>query len=262
MPAPDGDMPRDPQPTRERLLDTAERLFAQRGFHAVSIRDVTSAAKVDVSLVHYHFGSMRELLAEVIARRASFVNRVRLDALAAIQRERRPGVPSAEEVLHAFADPLWDLLGQADPGWNNYFALIAQVNNSPELARPLMTQHYNECVQRFIDALMDALPDSEPADIYWGYHFLSGALTITFADTGRIDELSHGLCRSSDVKEIYPRFAAFFAGGFDFLTRNRAAPPRGATIRKAKAKQPARAASGTGRKQRARTASARRRPSR
>lgn len=209
-------MPRDPQPTRTRLLDAAEKLFAQRGFHAVSVRDITKAARADVSLVHYHFGSMDELLAQVVERRAAMLNRVRLDALESIQRARRPAAPSAEEVLGAFANPLLDLFGHADAGWKHYFALIAQVNNSPQLAA-LMNTHFNACVQRFIDALTAALPDSDPADIYWGYHFMSGALTLTFADTGRIDELSHGLCRSSDTAAIYPRYAAFFSGGFKEL---------------------------------------------
>lgn len=231
-------MPRDPQPTQDRLLDAAEMLFAQRGFHAVSVRDITRSAKVDVSLVHYHFGSLRELLAQVIARRATIVNRARLDALQAVQRTRSPSKPTVEEVLHAFVDPMLELCGHADPGWRNYFALLAQVNNSPELARTIMTSNFNECVERFIKALMEALPSSKPADIYWGYHFLSGALTLTFADTGRIDELSHGISRSSDFAAIARRCALFFAGGFKVLadlklsdTRRKSPPTRRTSVK-------------------------------
>ena len=56
--------------TRERILDAAEKLFAERGYHGVSIRDVTGAAEVDVALVNYHFGSKEMLLEAVVARRA------------------------------------------------------------------------------------------------------------------------------------------------------------------------------------------------
>lgn len=206
-------MPRDPRPTRKRLLDAAEWLFAERGFHAVSVRDVTKAASVDVSLVHYHFGSMRELLAQVIERRASVLNQARLNALQKVQRARRPKAPSVDEVLHAFVDPLLEYFAHKDAGWKPYFALIAQVNNSPQLT-PLMSANFDACIQRFIDALRAALPGAEPADIYWGYHFLSGALTLTFADTHRIDVLSDGQCHSFDVAAIQSRFTAYHAGGF------------------------------------------------
>lgn len=213
-------MPKDGTPTRDLLLDVAEELFARKGFHAVSIREITNHADVDVSLVNYHFGTKQDLLAAVVERRAAIMNRVRIDALAALQKARRPEIPDAEEVLHAYLDPLLELYEHADAGWKNYFALMAQVNNSTEWARRLMNEHFNPCVQEFIDALREALPGSQPADLYWGYHFLSGALTLTFAETGRIDVLSHGLCVSSDVKAIYSRFPSFFAGGFARLTEH------------------------------------------
>ena len=43
---------------------------------------------------------------------------------------------------------------------------------------------------------MDSLPDAAPEDIFWGYNFLTGALTLSLAETGRLDVLSDGLCRS------------------------------------------------------------------
>ena len=224
-------MPKDGKPTRERLLDTAEALFARKGYHAVSIRNITNAARVDVSLVHYHFGSKQDLFAAVVERRATIMNRVRLEALVALQKAKRPELPNAEEVLHAYLDPLLDLYINADEGWKNYFALIAQVNNSAEWARTLMNRHFNDCVQEFIDALREAMPNLETADVYWGYHFLSGALTLTFAETGRIDVLSGGECRSSDVAAIYARFPPFFAGGFAHLTE------RSKSLRKAPRKR-------------------------
>ena len=58
------------RPTRDRILDAAERLFAQRGFHGVSVRDITGAADVDVALANYHFGSKQGVLEAVLMRRA------------------------------------------------------------------------------------------------------------------------------------------------------------------------------------------------
>jgi AcrR family transcriptional regulator len=239
-------MPRDGTHTRTRLLDVAEELFARRGFHAVSIRDITKTARVDVSQVHYHYGSKEELLAAVIERRAAILNRARRDALGALQKAHHPAIPGAEEVLHSFIDPLLELSAHADAGWKNYFALVAQVNNSAEWAHRLMNQHFNECVQEFIDALRAALPGIPAADLYWGYHFLSGALTLTFAETGRIDVLSQGLCTSTDVKAIYARFPSFFAGGFArLLERAPARKSEAVTKHRAARRSPKRQAQST-----------------
>ena len=43
--------------TKTKILDTAERLFSQKGFDAVSLRNIVEAAKVNLAAVHYHFGS-------------------------------------------------------------------------------------------------------------------------------------------------------------------------------------------------------------
>jgi len=51
----------------------------------------------------------------------------------------------------------------------------------------LMTRTFDPVVQRFIEAIRRALPDCDERDLYWAYHFLSGALTLTFAETGRIN---------------------------------------------------------------------------
>jgi hypothetical protein len=69
-------------------------------------------------------------------------------------------------------------------------------------------------VARFIEALKHALPECDEADLYWSYHFLSGALTMTMAETGRIDNLSGGACKSTDMAAISARMPQFIAAGF------------------------------------------------
>ena len=60
------------QATRERILDAAERLFAQRGFYGISVRDITGAAEVDVALASYHFGNKQGVLEAVVMRCARY----------------------------------------------------------------------------------------------------------------------------------------------------------------------------------------------
>jgi AcrR family transcriptional regulator len=206
----------DALPRSERILDAAERLFAARGFHGVSIRDITGAAGVDVALANYHFGSKQGLLEAVLLRRAEDLNTERLARLDSLFTADR-GPPTLEAIINAFTHPLLDRSARGGPGWKSYFALIAEINNSPEFGGVLMTRHFDPVVQRFIAAIRRALPDCDERDLYWAYHFLSGALTLTFAETGRIDKLSGGVCRSSDLDGVHQRLVPFCAAGFRAL---------------------------------------------
>jgi AcrR family transcriptional regulator len=221
------------QPAKARLLDAAERLFARRGYHGVSIRDITDAARVDVALVNYHFGTKRALLTSVFERRAEVLNRERLERLEAV-RVRSGGTLDLEAVVNAFIEPLIMRSSHGGRGWKSYFALIAQVNNSPELS-VLMTRHFDPVVHKFIEVLLEALPGADPRDVYWGYHLLTGALTLTFAETGRLDKLSGRLCRSADLDAVHARFAPFMAAGFAMLAERRCGDtPTSALASKAK----------------------------
>jgi AcrR family transcriptional regulator len=221
------------QPTRERILDAAERLFARRGFHGVSIRDITGAAGVDVALANYHFGSKQGLLEAVFLRRAEDLNSERLARLDALLAGKRRTRPTLEEIIDAFTHPLLDRSARGGPGWKSYFALIAEINNSPEFGAVLMPRHFDPVVQRFIEAIRRALPGCDERNLYWAYHFLSGALTLTFAETGRIDKLSGGLCRASDLDSVHERLVPYCAAGFRALCAHGVRPRRAATRKKA-----------------------------
>jgi TetR/AcrR family transcriptional regulator, regulator of cefoperazone and chloramphenicol sensitivity len=52
--------------TRERLLFTAERLFAERGFSKVTIREICKSARANVAAVNYHFSGKKGLYDEVV----------------------------------------------------------------------------------------------------------------------------------------------------------------------------------------------------
>ncbi len=58
-----------PDQTRDKVLNEAERLFAQKGFNAVSVREITGAAGVHLSAVNYYFGSKKNLYGEVFRSR-------------------------------------------------------------------------------------------------------------------------------------------------------------------------------------------------
>ena len=216
---------------KERILDVAEELFAQRGFYGVSLRDITQAARVDVALVGYHFGGKRELFTAVFERRAEVLNRERMERLEAVRHAALPGAPALEAIIDAFTAPLLERSARGGPGWKSYFALITYINNSPEFGPQMMTRHFDPPASRFIAAIREALPRCPPREIYWGYQFLTGALTLTFAETGRIDQLSGGLCRAMDLDSVHERLAPYMAAGLRALcARTQPAPRSGKRV--------------------------------
>jgi AcrR family transcriptional regulator len=221
-PAPRGRRPRlaEPSDTRETILDAAEALFADHGFHGVTIRQVARQAGVDAALLHYYFTSKRGLFDAAFLRRAQILNEERLAALDAYEAEAGADM-TAEGCLEAFLRPVMHWWATGGPGWKSYFRLVALANNTPSWGGETMGRYFDPVIQRFIDLLRRVLPDARDEDLYWSWHFVSGALTHGFAETGRIDTLSGGLVHSEDVDAIRARMAPFMAAGIEAIARRR-----------------------------------------
>lgn len=205
---------RAPSPKSERILDAAEELFALHGYDGVTLRQIATQAGVDVALANYHFGKKLDLFNAVFQRRAGDLNESRLNALRECQQRAGEKGPSVEQIIEAFLRPLEIAQETGDEGWKNYLALIAYINNSPYWGQKMMSKLFDKLVLEFIEALRVALPGAKDEDLYWCYHNLSGALTLTLAQTGRIDKLSGGKCRSSDFQAAYDHMIPFTTAGF------------------------------------------------
>lgn len=197
----------------EQILDAAEELFSKHGLYGVTLKDVAKRVGVHHTLMNYYFEDKKKLFDAVFARRAVVTSELRMRALDEYDAATA-GKPTVEGALRAFLDTDLDLYIQGGERWKNYGALGAQVANTPEWGAELMDQHFDPVVLRLIDLLKKALPDCAEEDIFWGYHFVTGALMVTLARTGRIDKLSGGLCRSEDFPAVKQRMARFMAAGF------------------------------------------------
>lgn len=198
---------------REHLLDHAEAHFSRHGFHGVTIREVARTAHVDPALVHYYFDSKRGLFDAVFLRRAAVVNDERIRSMQAYALAAGRDV-TIEGTIEAFLDPIRRRSIEGEPGWKNYFRLVALVNNSQEWGGETMGRYFDPVIRVLIDLLRQCMPRASDENLFWCYHFLSGALTLSFSETGRIDRLSGGLCASTDHEAIYRRMVPFIAAGF------------------------------------------------
>lgn len=210
---PPGKRAQKSQETRERILDVAEQAFSRHGFDGVTLRTVAKAAGVDTALLHYYFDSKKGLFDAVFLRRAEILNQDRMEALDRYEAEAGDKV-TVEGAVAAFLNPVLERCANAGPGWRAYFALIGVVNNTPVWGGETMTRYFDPVIHRLISVVRKALPKAREEDLFWSYHMLSGSLTLTLAETGRIDTLSSGLCRSEDIAAVTPRMIAYAAAGF------------------------------------------------
>jgi AcrR family transcriptional regulator len=201
----------------DKILDAAEYLFSKNGFHGVTLRDVAQRVGIHTTLLHYYFDDKRALFEAVFARRAGVTSGLRMAALEKYEKEAGKK-PTVEGALHAFLDTDLDLYFEGGEPWMNYAAFGARISNTPEGAE-LMDIYFDPVVLKLVSILKRALPDYSDEDIFWGYHFVTGALMHTLGRTGRIDRLSGGICRSDDFPAVKKRMAKFMAAGFLALER-------------------------------------------
>ena len=96
--------------TRELLIDTAERMFAERGIHGVSMREIGLAAgQRNNGVTQYHFGDKSGLVIAIFERRSAEVNARRLVLLEAALAEGRDSV---RDLVEAFVVPLAEQVEQ------------------------------------------------------------------------------------------------------------------------------------------------------
>ncbi|HEU4625464.1 MAG TPA: TetR/AcrR family transcriptional regulator [Steroidobacteraceae bacterium] len=204
-----------------RILDAAEQLFAEYGYHGVTLKDVAKRVGISSTLIHYHFKGKESIFEAVWARRAPLSARNRLEAMRRYAEEAGDNV-TVEGALRAWIDTDLDLQIDDPEQWAAFGKIAAQANSAAGWGAEKMTKYFNPVVLALIDLLKKAMPECDEKTIFWGYHFVSGAMTHNMARTGRLDELSHGLCSSGDFESIKRYMATFMAAGFEAICRSSA----------------------------------------
>jgi len=203
--------PRPPQlpPRSDRqqaILRAAEQLFAQRGFHSVTIRQIAEAADVPLPLVGYYFNHKEGLFRAIFAHHGHRHH----EAMRALEEARRhAGEPGGlHRVVEALVQPL--LRWRGDSASRHYARLLARelAQTTPE-AEPALQQHLDPLLQRFLDALQAALPKASRTDLADALRFALGALQAHLGEH-RIDKVLPG-------QGVEPgtalRLCEFIAGG-------------------------------------------------
>src|SRR5215468_3669135 len=190
--------------TRSAILAAAERLYADRGFGDVTLRDIVAEANVNLAAVNYHFGSKDELIAELFVTRSIAGNRERLAELKAAEAAGS-GRASIDAIFRALVGP--PLRGCLARDRESSAAARFMIRASIETVPPIRRIRNREIdhLRKFAGAMRRSLPDRSDVDIYWGLNFALAMAHHTIRESERLTKLSEGKCDLDDVEDVVAR---------------------------------------------------------
>lgn len=198
--------------TKGRILDVAERLFADFGFAATSLRDITSEAGVNLAAVNYHFGSKEALLSALIERRFRPINERRLALLDDLEASAGDGASKLEGILQAFLVPPFHKQAEWGEGGEKFLKLVGRIHSETnEEIRASFLRLFEEVLVRFTAALQRALPHVDADEVGRRMLFIVGAMafTMTFGES----LIPRGERAASDPEQLLGSLIQFAAAG-------------------------------------------------
>lgn len=202
------------------ILLAAEKLFAQRGYHAVSIRQIADEAGVPLALVGYHYGPKQDLFYAIFQHWSPTIE----ERLLALQRVN--SAPRDEQtltrIIEAFIGPVLRMRASAE---GEYYALLVarELLLALEETDRVLRDFFDPVARTFIDALTNALPGAARVHVAWAYQFALGALLHHLSDT-RIERLSNGEVEAGDAS-AHALLLRFIEAGIRAAVDPRAVPP-------------------------------------
>ena len=198
--------------TKNRILDAAEVLFAERGFADTSLRLITSEADVNLASVNYHFGSKKELIQAVLDRYLSLFMPV-LDARLRVLMEQEQ--LTLLQLFESFVEPLMKLSAVRANGPAIFMQLLGRgyIDSQGHLRR-FITAHYGPILQRITQAISKANPALSPADLFWRLHFTLGTVVFTMASADALRDIALAdFGQQLDVEGLVRNVIPYLASG-------------------------------------------------
>ena len=197
-----------------QILLAAERLFAQFGFHAVSIRQIAQEAQVPLALVGYHFGQKQDLFHAIFEHWSGTIEE-RMQGLQAVQTLPHSRL-KLQRIVEAFVAPVIRL--RASPEGEAY-ALLMTKGLSPQSDESdrVLRDFFDPMAEAYITAMHEILNLEHPQSkvsrgtAAWCYQFSLGVLLHHLGDQ-RVARLSHGQCQPND-SQVQPHLIQFIVHG-------------------------------------------------
>lgn len=193
--------------TKARIMDAAERLFAERGFDGASIRHIARTAGVQGALVNHHGGSKEQLFEAVVARRAEELSRLRLDALKAAKQS---GELTLRSVVTCFIAPFMELVFSGSASWATYGRLIAHVS-SDDRWRHIAAVHFDPTMKIFLDEIEKTMHAPDKNRVAAAFVFMVSSMLSVCTSRWRIDTFAQNDSDSAIIDTLID----YCCAGFD-----------------------------------------------
>lgn len=203
--------------TRERILEAAERIFAECGFEATSLRQITREAGVNLAAVNYHFGSKEGLLKELLRMRIVPMNETRQALLERYQfqsqSDDRPA--SLEQIFDAFLRPYFEAGAPGGDRNGLFMHMLGRVfSEKPGFMESFYEEHFKDIQEIFIAAIREAQPELAEEEVLWRFHFALSLMLSSMTQRQRLKISSHGHCDPDDIEGLILRLIEFICAGF------------------------------------------------
>ncbi|WP_196157933.1 TetR/AcrR family transcriptional regulator [Reinekea sp. G2M2-21] len=203
--------------TVTRILDSAEQLFAEKGFAETSLRMITTRAKVNLAAVNYHFGSKKDLIQAIFARFLTpFTQKLdkELDLVIAQKTD-----PNFQDVLGVLAKTM--LTGvESNDAYNKLSVFMRLLGLAYTQAqghlRRFLNENYAHTYSRFIGYLKQAHPGLSSEEIFWRIHFAIGAAVFTMSSIEVLRNMAYSdIGKKSSVEEVMQQLIPFLAAALE-----------------------------------------------
>ena len=199
--------------TKDRILDAAERLFAELGFAGTSLRSIIKEAGVNLAAVHYHFGSKDALLRVLVDRYIAPISQQQLTLLQKVKDKAGGQPPSVEAILRAVVAPPFHLIMDFGERGSVRAQFLGRIYTDPsESVQGLVRDQFREGAARFMDVLVRVLPDIPQEEVRLRLTFVVSIMTTLMADSSWRSQFLEDR-DPSKVEGIIDRIVAFCSPG-------------------------------------------------
>lgn len=192
--------------TGQKILVVAEGLFAELGYHGVSLRQITAQAGVNLAAVNYHHSDKESLYAGILRRRLRELTEARLARLAAAESASAGEPVPLPELIDLLAAPL---LAPAQGGASARRLLGRSLVEPLPFTAPLIASEFQPGLTRCGQAVRRHLPALPPADFIWTFSFVIGALHHAAASLHDMRTRTSGFCGNDDAAGALANFREF-----------------------------------------------------
>ncbi|MEO0459040.1 MAG: TetR/AcrR family transcriptional regulator [Cyanobacteria bacterium P01_A01_bin.114] len=202
-------MTSEPADTQTQILDAAERLFAEQGFGATSLRSIIRAADVNLAAIHYHFGSKENLVVATIRRMAKPIIESELEMLSTAAEQASLSV---ESILRAFFEPGLKVIYQTQGAQGLIQArLMGRCRTEPTI-EPIAAKEFAVISQTFIEALQQVLPEKSEIEIKWKFDLMIAMIIRVLCAADQPDAILQGKS-PEEIETAIQQLIKFAAAG-------------------------------------------------